>query len=214
MAFSVKIIRDSFRRTNTISEQLTDKFYETLFQNHPEAKGLFHKVDIAKQQQLLYNSLDFIVANLDNPDRLSEYLQNLGERHVTYGAEEEHFAWVADALLSSLKFYFEDEWTDELETNWSAAIKTIADYMIIGMRAKLNNVVPMKEESSNSEGSNNSELGIEIPQLVKDEIRLAVKKAIADAIQQEFRAILKEELDNLASSDEVKAIVKSLKGAA
>ena len=206
MSFSVKIIRESFNKTRPISEQVTAKFYDTLFDNHPEARGLFESIDLVKQRQLLYNSLDFIVTNLENPDRLSEYLQNLGERHVSYGTEEDHFPWVGEALLGTFAHFFGEEWTDELAENWTAAFSTIADYMKLGMRSKINNVVSLKSSSSS--------VPFELPEQAKKQIRDMVRASIAEALQDEVKRVMEEELQNLVSEEKLAEMLKALKGAA
>ena len=191
MSFSVKIIRDTFNKTRPISSQVTQKFYDTLFKNHPDAEGLFHAVESTKQQELLYNSLDFIVTNLENPDRLSEYLQNLGGRHLDYGTEETHFDWVGGALLETFAHFFGDEWTEEVADNWGQAFGIIKDHMLIGMRTKgasNANVVAMNknseaqpqeaEKTSSAASEAVSNASFEIPQNVKDEIASAVKLSL------------------------------------
>lgn len=209
MSFSVKKIRDSFNKTRPISEDVSAKFYEMLFADHPEAEGLFHDVDIPKQQQLLYNSLDFITTNLDNPERLSGYLQSLGERHVAYGAKGEHYEWVGQALIKTFAHFFGDDWDQDLEQNWIAAFDTIAGYMKLGLTVEENKVVPLTQQASSSVSASS----IEIPQQVRDEIRKQVQEAISEAIDATVADIVKQELDKLGQNDVDKA-VKKIKGAA
>lgn len=226
MTFSVKVIRETFNKTRPISDQVTKKFYDTLFEQHPEAMPLFHNTDSEKQQQLLYNSLDFIVTNLENPERLSEYLQNLGGRHVDYGTEEEHFDWVGGALLHTFAYFFGDEWTEEVQNNWAAAFGTIRDYMLIGMRANVNNVVAMNssvEANAQEENTNEPEApepvtaelnNFVLPDNVKEDIRNAVRSAIESAIQAEVQAALELELKEMANPEKISDIVQKLRGAA
>ena len=65
MTLQVQLLRDSFELAKPIADQISQKFYELLFQDYPQAQGLFQQVDMEKQQKALIRSLVFIVDNLE-----------------------------------------------------------------------------------------------------------------------------------------------------
>tara|TARA_Y100000590_G_scaffold428536_1_gene539971 strand:+ start:281 stop:868 length:588 start_codon:yes stop_codon:yes gene_type:complete len=132
MSLNVELIRESFEKAKPIADKVADKFYENLWGDFPVAKALFENVDMKVQKKALVNSLVFIVDNVDNPDKLVPYLKKMGTRHVPYGTEEEHYAWVGQSLLKTFAFFFGDEWTDELESEWTTAYQFIAGTMLEG----------------------------------------------------------------------------------
>jgi len=112
-------------------DEFVESFFDRLFDMYPEMKPMFAKTDMKKQRKNLLESLVMVVKNLRMPDVLGPALANLGERHKELGAQEEHYAMVGEALLSTLEEYFEDDWTPELESAWADAY----DAMVAGMTA-------------------------------------------------------------------------------
>ena len=129
MSLNITLLQESFDKAKPIADQVADKFYEILFSDYPQAEGLFENANMAKQKKALIRSLAFIVDNLENNDRLIAYIQGLGQRHGRYHVEEEHFDWVGASLLKTFAHFFEDGWTDELQTAWADAYGVIAQVM-------------------------------------------------------------------------------------
>ena len=134
MSISIKLMSESFSKVKSQGLKVAEVFYSTLFSRYPESKSLFHETNLEKQKQLLVNSIDFAVSNLGNEERLAEFLQNLGERHDSYGADEVHFDWVAECLMFALEDVLGEDWNEEVQSNWAATFNVIKDYMIQGMR--------------------------------------------------------------------------------
>jgi hemoglobin-like flavoprotein len=126
---NVILLRDSFNTLKPYAKEIVKHFYKTLFQKHPEARALFH-TNMDSQQDKLIQSLVFIVDNVDKADVFTDYLKKMGRRHhENYGTKAEHYAWVAEAFLATLKYFFEETWTPELDQTWTDALLTIAKIM-------------------------------------------------------------------------------------
>lgn len=127
---NIVLLRDSFEAVKPYAKEFVAHFYKTMFEKYPDAKGFFHKTDMKKQQELLIQSLVYVVDHVDKPDELTDYLRKLGKRHhENYGTKAEHYGIVADSLLTTLAYFFEETWTPELQATWSAALQFIAETM-------------------------------------------------------------------------------------
>jgi nitric oxide dioxygenase len=103
-----------------------------LFTDYPAAKPLFAHTDMAKQSNMLLESLVFVVENLRQPGKLTGALKGLGARHVKYGALPEHYPLVGNSLLKTFGQYLEDDWTPETEEAWVDAYGLITNVMLEG----------------------------------------------------------------------------------
>ena len=104
-------------------------FYSRLFEIAPGVKPLF-KTDITVQGRKLMASLAFVVKNLEHPDLLVPAVEKLGRRHVDYGAKEEHYPIVGQALLWALEQGLGDAFTKPVKEAWEAAYGLLASVMI------------------------------------------------------------------------------------
>lgn len=129
MSLNVELIRKSFDMAKPIGMEVAEKFYEILWEDFPAVKAMFQGLDMQTQKRALMSSLTFVVDNVDNPEKLIPYLKSMGERHVKYGVEEEHYEWVGQSLLKTFVFFFEDNWTDELQDEWISAYNVVANTM-------------------------------------------------------------------------------------
>ena len=192
MSLNIELIRQSFAKAAPISDQVADKFYEHLFRDYPEVKVLFDEKRMPGQKKALMKSLSYIVDNFDNPDKLHEYLREMGKRHVKYGTIEEHYPAVGNSLIKTLAHFFGDEWTPELEEEWGKAYNAIVTLMLEGAsyveptedvirkRARLhaNNLLLNSLEE---------ELGSDI---LHEKIRSRLRKVIFEVLEEEYENIL------------------------
>lgn len=73
-------------------------YYGRLFELDPTTRPLFASTNMAEQGRKLMQTIDVVVAGLDNLDRIQPAVEDLG-RHVDYGVRDEHFENVGGALL-------------------------------------------------------------------------------------------------------------------
>lgn len=172
MSLNVELIRASFEQAKPIAGKVADKFYEILWGDYPASKALFEGVKMETQKKALLGALTFSVDNVDNPEKLVPYLKKMGSRHIAYGTEEEHYAWVGQSLLKTFAFFFGDDWTDELEAEWTTAYTFIAETMLEGAADS----VP--------------ELG-DIRSKAKDICDSLLKEIIEDGIDEQFEAYVR-----------------------
>ncbi len=127
------VLRASFDAVGLHADRLSKRFYEQLFADYPHLRGLFGKTNMAEQRKKLVQSLAMIVHWVEQPDRMSQYLTKLGERHVEYGVRQADYEPVGLTLLKVLaEIAGPDVWTAEIESAWTNAINAIAGVMLGG----------------------------------------------------------------------------------
>jgi hemoglobin-like flavoprotein len=133
MAFDPKTIEDSFEKAKPIAADVAAKFYEILWVDYPQSTDLFAGANMDKQKVALMTSLTQIVDHVRDPEWLTEYLYQMGVRHMQYDTQPEHFDWVGASLLKTFAHFFGDDWTDELQQNWLEAYQAISGLMLAGL---------------------------------------------------------------------------------
>ena len=132
MTLDPQIIKETFALAVPIADQVATKFYENLFQDYPAVIPLFSHVDQKKQQSKLINSLVYMVTHLEDSEKLTPFLHNLGSRHTYYGTEEAHYDAVAATLLKTLAFFLGPKWTPKIEQQWTLLLGVIKTKMLEG----------------------------------------------------------------------------------
>lgn len=122
-------------------ERLVLHFYATLFSTHPESRGLFG-TDMREQRSKLAATLSLVVRSVDDLDKVRPVLERLGAEHRRFGATEEHYLAVGEALLATLEHFLGDAWTDDAAKAWDAAYTVVANIMIDAARAADQRDVP------------------------------------------------------------------------
>jgi hypothetical protein len=161
------------------------------------------------QKKALIGSLVFIVDHLDNNDKLVHYLENMGERHVKYGTETEHYDWVGDSLLSSFAHFFKDAWTPELKNQWATAYGLIVETMLSGA-ARVKQDGKVHHIKAETHAPQHNQATITLPESLKQEIRNQVRAQFDALIADEYRKAVEE----VAAEYNAEHVAQILKGAA
>jgi len=136
------IIR-SWRLVTPILGTAVELFYKRLFELRPDLRPLFPG-DMARQQDKLAATLNFIVKSLDWP--LAEWAKEqdpetdlflvvlaLGRRHRTlYSVSDAHYAPVGEALMWALDQGLGQVFQGTTRTAWEKAYKMLSTTMKLG----------------------------------------------------------------------------------
>jgi hemoglobin-like flavoprotein len=137
MSLNVAALRGSFDLVIERAPNLTHRFYEILFERYPQARSLFGKGATRAQEEMLTRALVAVLDHLEDAPWLEETLGALGNKHVDYGVTNEMYAWVGDALLSTLAEVAGPDWTPEVAGAWTEAYDAIAALMTGGSNASV-----------------------------------------------------------------------------
>ncbi len=125
----ISLVQESFAKVTPLAEKAADIFYKRLFEQAPAVRHLFPD-DMAEQKRKLMTMLGVAVNGLTRLEDILPSVQQLGRRHVAYGAKPEHYPVVGATLLFTLEMGLGDDWSDELNEAWSAAYAALAGAMI------------------------------------------------------------------------------------
>jgi len=131
---TITLVQDSWAKVLPIAPAAGALFYANLFEADPSLKALF-KGDMTKQASKLMQMIDAAVAKLNDLDPLVPVLQQLGQRHATYGVLPAHYDTVGAALLKSLEQGLGPAFTPATKEAWTAVYGLMASVMVAETRA-------------------------------------------------------------------------------
>jgi hemoglobin-like flavoprotein len=134
MSLNVELLRSSFALVLERAPNVTHRFYDHLFERHPDLRPLFGKNSRGKQEEMLAQALVAVVDHLEDAPWLESTLKALGRKHVDYGVTDAMYDQVGDALLVTLGEVAAEAWTPELKQAWTDAYGAIAGLMQEGAR--------------------------------------------------------------------------------
>ena len=124
-------LRKTFATVERQSQVAALVFYQRLFDLNPMLRPLF-KTDIELQAAKLMDMLSTALSLLEKPEELTETLEELGVRHVTYGVRTEHYDTVGAALLAMLSTVLGKDFTPDTRKAWTELYQFIAATMLRG----------------------------------------------------------------------------------
>ncbi|MET8993986.1 globin domain-containing protein [Amycolatopsis sp. Hca4] len=124
----VRLIRDSWARSEPYIADISQFFYGMLFTLAPTTRDFF-PINMEIQRGRLVRALVHIVQMVDRPDDLAPFLRQLGRDHRKFGVVPRHYEAVGTALLASLKNHLGPAWTPEVERAWAEAFTIAARAM-------------------------------------------------------------------------------------
>jgi hemoglobin-like flavoprotein len=136
MAVDVETLEESFDLVAPQGDELMRKFYDRLFEVAPSVQPLFADVDMERQRQALLNMLVVLRESLRDLDDIVPDLEDLGARHVEYGAQPAHYPVVGQVLIGAMAEIAGDAWKPEYTAAWQEAYGVVQGVMLSGAAAK------------------------------------------------------------------------------
>ena len=130
MPLNVSLLRQSFEVVATANPRFVSRFYEILFERHPQARALFPQNGMTRQAEMLTQALVAVLDHLEDAPWLTDTLGALGTKHVDYGVTREMYDWVGTSLLATLAEVAGPAWTPELQAAWAEAYGAIVSLML------------------------------------------------------------------------------------
>ncbi len=124
-------VQATYRMIGDRHDTLASTFYRELFLAAPEVRPLF-PTELTELRSKFIEELDEIVACVTRLPTFLERTEDLGRRHVEYGATTAHYEAVGAALLTALATELGDEWDDETDQAWTLAYNLVAETMMRG----------------------------------------------------------------------------------
>jgi hemoglobin-like flavoprotein len=126
---TIDLVQASWAKVVPNKEVAGKLFYDNLFEADPSLRPLF-KGDMKQQAAKLVLMINAAVNKLNDLGTLVPILQQLGQRHETYGVLPAHYATVGTALLKTLGQGLGGEFTDEVEQAWTEVYGVMVGVML------------------------------------------------------------------------------------
>ncbi len=137
MAVDVEKLEESFDLVAPQGDELMKRFYDRLFEVAPSVQPLFADVDMERQRQALLNMLLVLRESLRDLDDIVPDLEDLGVRHVEYGARPEHYPVVGQVLIETMAEIAGGAWKPEYTAAWEEAYGVVENVMISAASTKV-----------------------------------------------------------------------------
>lgn len=127
-ADQIHLLRKSFGRVEQQAQVAALVFYRRLFELDPSLRPLF-KTNIEEQAARLMDMLALALSLTNRPGALETELIESGIRHAGYGARDEHYVTVGQAMLDMLAEVLGNDFTPATREAWVAFYTYTAETM-------------------------------------------------------------------------------------
>ncbi|WP_377890546.1 NO-inducible flavohemoprotein [Alkalihalobacillus sp. R86527] len=112
--------------------EITKRFYDMLFTNHPELLNIFNHANQkqGRQQQALANAVYAAAKHIDQLESILPVVKQVAHKHRSLGVKPEHYPIVGEYLLKAIKDVLGDAATEEILRAWEEAYGVIAGVFI------------------------------------------------------------------------------------
>ncbi|MDO3660256.1 NO-inducible flavohemoprotein [Bacillus sp. C28GYM-DRY-1] len=129
---TIKIIKSTVPVLQQHGETITGRFYDLMFQNHPELLNIFNQTNQKKKTQrtALANAVIAAAANIDQLGKIIPIVKQIGHKHRSIGIKAEHYPIVGKYLMLAIKDVLGETATPVIMQAWEKAYGVIADAFI------------------------------------------------------------------------------------
>lgn len=128
----LEIVKSTLPVVKEHGEAITKRFYQRLFEHHPELKNIFnmtHQIT-GHQPKALADAVYAAAANIEDMSPIMSALERIGQKHRSLNIKPEHYPIVGENLLGAIKEILGDAATDEIMNAWADAYDVISDVFI------------------------------------------------------------------------------------
>ena len=111
---------------------IIQRFYERLFEAHPELRNLFNMrhQERGEQQRALAGAVLAYATNIDNLPALGSAVERIAHKHASLNVLAEQYPVVGENLLGAIKEVLGDAATEGVLGAWGEAYQVLADILI------------------------------------------------------------------------------------
>ena len=113
-------------------EAITKRFYQRLFEKHPELQNVFNMTHqkTGHQPKALANAVYAAAANIEDMSSIMPALERIGQKHRSMQIKPEQYPIVGENLLGAIKEILGEAATPEIIDAWADAYGVISDVFI------------------------------------------------------------------------------------
>ncbi|WP_188456182.1 NO-inducible flavohemoprotein [Virgibacillus oceani] len=112
--------------------EITKRFYQLLFENHPELKNIFNQTNQRKgdQSKALANTVYAAALHIDQLEEILPQVKQIAHKHKSLNIKPEHYPIVGENLLLAMKDVLGDAANEDVIGAWEKAYGVIAGVFI------------------------------------------------------------------------------------
>ncbi|HET7580189.1 MAG TPA: NO-inducible flavohemoprotein [Bacillales bacterium] len=135
---TIEIVKSTVPVLEEKGVEITTRFYERLFESHPELLNVFNHANQkqGRQQTALANAVYAAAAHIDHLEEILPSVQQVFHKHRSIGVKPEHYPIVGENLLLAIQDVLGLSENDEIILAWKAAYGEIAN-AFIGAESKM-----------------------------------------------------------------------------
>ena len=129
---TIAIIKSTVPVLEQKGTEITKRFYQRLFTNHPELLNVFNHANQKqeRQQGALANAVYAAALHIDRLEAILPVVKQIAHKHRSLGIKPEQYPIVGQNLLAAMKEVLGDGATDEVLGAWAEAYGVIANVFI------------------------------------------------------------------------------------
>lgn len=129
---TIEIVKSTAPVLAKYGEDITKRFYEMMFDAHPELLNIFNQTNqkTGRQQTALANTVYAAAVYIDQLDQIIPVVKQIGHKHRSIGVKAEHYPIVGQYLLLAIKDVLQEAATDDIIHAWGEAYGVIANAFI------------------------------------------------------------------------------------
>ncbi|MGG3640993.1 NO-inducible flavohemoprotein [Bacillus gobiensis] len=128
---TIEIIKSTVPVLEKHGKEITTRFYQMLFEDHPELLNIFNQTNqkTGRQQTALANAVYAAAAYIDKLETIIPVVKQIAHKHRSIGIKPEHYPIVGKYLLLAIEDVVKDVPKEVIEA-WGEAYGVIADIFI------------------------------------------------------------------------------------
>ncbi|UXH78389.1 NO-inducible flavohemoprotein [Roseateles amylovorans] len=129
---TISLIQATVPLLKARGEEITQHFYRTMLDEHPELKAFFneaHQVH-GTQARALAGAVLAYASHIDRLEALAPALPRIVQKHVSLGVQPDHYPIVGDCLLRAIRHVLGEVATDAIIAAWAEAYGSLAQLLI------------------------------------------------------------------------------------
>jgi nitric oxide dioxygenase len=129
---TIQVIKSTVPVLEQHGTDITKRFYQLLFTNHPELLNIFNHANQSqgRQQTALANAIYAAALHIDKLETILPVVRQIAHKHLSLGIKPEHYPLVGQNLLAAIKDVLGDAATEEILQAWAEAYGVIANVFI------------------------------------------------------------------------------------
>lgn len=129
---TISLIQATVPLLKARGEEITQHFYRTMLDEHPELKAFFNEAHQVQgtQARALAGAVLAYASHIDRLEALAPALPRIVQKHVSLGVQPEHYPTVGSHLLRAIRHVLGEVATDDIIAAWAEAYGSLAQLLI------------------------------------------------------------------------------------